>query len=58
MPNNNQKSELATKSDIELLQRDIKESEAKIMGELKLNHWMLVLIVAVTVVPLLKALFS
>ena len=56
--NAQQQSELATKSDIELLQRDIKESETKIMGELKLNRWMLVLIVAVTVVPLLKTLFS
>ncbi len=44
-------SDLATKA-------DLREMEVRIMGEMKLSRWMLVLIVAATVVPLLAKLFA
>lgn len=61
-------AELATKADlrelkteIELLRRDMTGAmtsmEARIMGEIKLNRWMLGVIVVTEVVPLLARLF-
>jgi len=43
-----QQSDLATKADIALLQRDIKEAEAHMMGEQKLIRWMVALSIAVS----------
>ncbi|MBF0178587.1 MAG: DUF1640 domain-containing protein [Magnetococcales bacterium] len=52
--------ELATKGDLrELkleLKSDIREVESRLMGEIRLNRWMLALVVAATVLPALKTL--
>ncbi len=57
-----QLKELTTKGDLrELkteLKADLRELEARIMGEIRLNRWMLALVVAVTVLPALKTLFG
>ncbi len=57
-----QLQELATKGDLrELkgeLKADIRELEARMMGELTLVKWMLALVIAVTVLPALKTLFG
>jgi len=57
-------AELATKADlkeikmeIDLLRRDMISMEARIMGEIKLNRWMLGAIVVAEVAPLLAKLF-
>ncbi|MBF0127260.1 MAG: DUF1640 domain-containing protein [Magnetococcales bacterium] len=54
--------ELVTKGDLrELkleLKGDLRELEARIMGEIRLNRWMLALVVAATVIPALKTLFG
>ncbi|MBF0435128.1 MAG: DUF1640 domain-containing protein [Magnetococcales bacterium] len=49
----------ASESQIENLatKADLKALEDRMMGELRLNRWMLALVVAVTVVPALKSLF-
>lgn len=53
---------LATKYDLKELEleikRDIKELELEIKSELKLIKWGLALVIAVTVLPVLKELFS
>ena len=51
-------TELATRADINQLRTEIKSEFNRIEGELKLNRWMLVLVIAATVAPLLKTLFS
>ncbi len=38
--------------------RDLREHDLEIKGELKLVKWMLVLVIAVTVLPALKTLFG
>ena len=43
--------EIATKA-------DLRELEVRLMGEMRLNRWMLVLIIAVTTLPALKTLFG
>lgn len=53
-----QLKELATKADLQELRSDIRELDARVMGELRLNRWMLVLVIAVTVLPSLKTLFG
>ena len=53
--------EWATKTDIAEIKTDIAEIKtdiAEIKGEIRLNRWMLVLIIAVVVLPALKSLFS
>lgn len=57
-------AELATKADLrelktdfEFLRRDMVAMEARIMGEIKLNRWMLGVIVIAEVAPLLAKLF-
>lgn len=47
-------AELATKADIIQLRTEIKSEFNRMEGELKLNRWMLVLVIAATVAPLLK----
>ena len=37
---------------------DLRELEARVMGELRLVKWMLALVIAVTVLPALKTLFG
>ena len=56
---------LATKGDLLELKgelkadiAEIKTDIAEIKGEIRLNRWMLVLIIAVTVLPSLKSLFG
>lgn len=46
-----QLEQLATKG-------DLRELEARIMGEIRLNRWMLAVVIAVTVLPALKTLFG
>ncbi len=46
-----QMEQLATKG-------DLRELEARIMGEIRLNRWMLAVVIAVTVIPALKTLFG
>lgn len=46
-----QLKELATRG-------DLRELEARLMGELRLNRWMLALVIAVTVLPVLKTLIG
>ena len=52
------RDELATKGDIALLKADLRALEARLMGEMRLNRWMLALVVAATVLPALKTLFG
>ncbi|MEO5353621.1 MAG: CCDC90 family protein [Magnetococcus sp. XQGC-1] len=53
---------LATKQDLAELAREIKgelrELRLELMAEIKLNRWMLALVVAATVLPALKTLFG
>ena len=49
---------LATKGDLLELKGELKADIAEIKWEIRLNRWMLVLIIAVTVLPSLKSLFS
>ena len=50
------------KSDMQVLESnlksDIRELDARIMGEIRLNRWMLLLVIAATVLPALKTLFG
>ena len=46
------------KDDVQMLKSDIREMDARIMGEIRLNRWMLVLVIAATVLPALKTLFG
>lgn len=57
-------AELATKRDVELVRQDIRELELRlnakferIEGEIKLNRWMLGIIVVAEVAPMLAKLF-
>lgn len=50
-------AELATKQDIELLKRDIKELETKIFGELTLLKWMLGLLLGGVLTLILRSFF-
>jgi hypothetical protein len=50
-------AELATKPDIELLKRDLKELETKFIGELTLVKWMLGLLFGGVLVLILRAFF-
>ncbi len=50
-------AELATKQDIELLKRDIKELETKLTGELTLLKWMLGLVLGGVLALILRAFF-
>lgn len=45
---------LATKHDVELLRRDIVNMEAKLGGEVRLNRWMLGIVIAAVVLPLIR----
>ncbi|MBF0133494.1 MAG: DUF1640 domain-containing protein [Magnetococcales bacterium] len=49
----------ASESQVEGLttKADLKALEDRVMGELRLNRWMLALVVVVTVIPALKGLF-
>ena len=53
---------LATKQDIVELSRELKgeirELRLEIMADIKLNRWMLALVIAATVLPALKALLG
>ncbi len=51
-------SDTATQVDIEKLDRKIDLLRAEVNGELKLIKWMLALVVAAEVVPLLAKLFA
>lgn len=46
----------ATKANIKELEGKMREFEARVMGEIRLNRWMLALIIIVTVLPALKSL--
>ncbi len=48
---------LATKRDIQDVRRDIEAVETRVMGELRLVKWMLALVIAATVIPLIRDLF-
>ncbi|MBF0213377.1 MAG: DUF1640 domain-containing protein [Magnetococcales bacterium] len=50
--------DLATKGDIKELEGKMREFEARVMGEIRLNRWMLALIIVVTVLPALKTLIG
>ncbi|HAT50218.1 MAG: DUF1640 domain-containing protein [Nitrospirae bacterium] len=50
--------DLATKADIRELEGKMREFEARVMGEIRLNRWMLALIIIVTVLPALKSLIG
>ncbi len=50
--------DLATKGNLQELETRIKADMAEIKGEIRLNRWMLVLIIAVTVLPALRTLFG
>ncbi|MEO5362874.1 MAG: CCDC90 family protein [Magnetococcus sp. DMHC-8] len=53
-----QLQELATKGDIALLRAEMRELKLELMSEIKLNRWMLALVVASTVIPALKTLLG
>lgn len=50
-------AEMATKRDIERVESQLREMKAEINGKLTLVQWMLALIVAAEVVPLLGKIF-
>ena len=50
-------AEVATKRDIERVEGQLREMKAEINGKLTLVQWMLALVVAAEVVPLLGKLF-
>lgn len=50
-------AELATKHDIDLLKRDLKELETRLVGELTLLKWMLGLLLGGVLALILKAFF-
>ena len=49
--------DLATKQDIELLRRDIKEVEVRFSGEMKLIKWMMGFVLAGILALILKTFF-
>jgi hypothetical protein len=51
-------AELATKRDIDLLRSELRELKAELSGEMKLNRWMLGVIVVAEVAPLLAKSFN
>jgi len=51
-------NQLATKQDIELLRRDMKEMEMKLSGEINLIKWMMGFILAGIAALILKAFFA
>lgn len=51
-------AEVATKRDIERVESQLREMKAEINGKLTLVQWMLALIVAAELVPLLGKLFN
>jgi hypothetical protein len=50
-------AEMATKRDIERIESQLREMKAEINGKLTLVQWMLALIVAAEVIPLLGKIF-
>ncbi|MBF0444402.1 MAG: DUF1640 domain-containing protein [Magnetococcales bacterium] len=50
--------DLATKQDLKELELEFKAEFSEVRGELKLIKWMLVLVIAVTVIPILKSLLN
>lgn len=50
--------QLATKQDIELLRRDMKEVEIKISGEINLIKWMMGFVLAGIAALMLKSFFA
>ncbi|MGH8475550.1 MAG: DUF1640 domain-containing protein [Methylococcales bacterium] len=50
-------AEVATKRDIERVEGQIREMKAEVNGKLTLIQWMLALVVAAEVVPLLAKIF-
>ena len=50
--------QLATKQDIELLRRDMKEVEIKISGEINLIKWMMGFVLAGIAALILKSFFA
>ncbi|MEW6038540.1 MAG: DUF1640 domain-containing protein [Pseudomonadota bacterium] len=50
-------TQLATKRDIDGIRSELKEFKAEVNGKLTLVQWMLALVVAAEVVPLLAQLF-
>lgn len=48
----------ATRANIKELEGKMREFEAHVMGEIRLNRWMLALIIIVTVLPALKSLIG
>ena len=50
--------QLATKQDIELLRRDMKEVEIKISGEINLIKWMMGFVLAGIAALILKSFFT
>ena len=48
---------VATKGDITAVRHELETAVAEIKGELKLNRWMLALVIAVTVIPFVRDLF-
>jgi hypothetical protein len=51
-------NQLATKQDVELLRRDMKEMEMKLSGEINLIKWMMGFILAGIAALILKAFFA
>ncbi|MEO5332383.1 MAG: CCDC90 family protein [Magnetococcus sp. YQC-5] len=49
---------LATKGDIAEIKSKLRELRLEVMAEMRLNRWMLALVVAATVLPALKALIG
>lgn len=49
---------LAIKGDISVLRGELRETEARLAGQLILVKWMLALVVAATVIPALKTLLG
>ncbi|GAB0057345.1 hypothetical protein SIID45300_01672 [Candidatus Magnetaquicoccaceae bacterium FCR-1] len=50
--------DLAIKGDIKELEGKMREFEARVMGGIRLNRWMLAMIIVVTVLPVLRTLFG
>jgi hypothetical protein len=46
--NAQQQSDIASKADIELLRSDVETQKAEVLGELKLNRWMIGLSIAIS----------
>jgi len=50
-------STLATKADILALRSDLRESQAQIMGEIKLSRWMLAVVIGLAIANFAKQFF-